>query len=159
VTNERQTMKIKNLVTSDRAVSPVIGVILMVAITVILAAVIGTFVIGLGDDLGNTAPSASFDAAQDGDNVTFTHRSGDRIPNETAFITVSGDVSIDNSGTVLEDNDDLKNELDGDRAAVNKTLNAGSSVRIQLTGDEGTVSLVYDDGDRSTTLRSIDVEL
>jgi len=31
----------------DRAVSPVIGVILMVAITVILAAVIGTFVLGL----------------------------------------------------------------------------------------------------------------
>jgi len=31
---------------NDRAVSPVIGVILMVAITVILAAVIGTFVLG-----------------------------------------------------------------------------------------------------------------
>ncbi|MFC6795396.1 type IV pilin [Halobaculum halobium] len=30
----------------DRAVSPVIGVILMVAITVILAAVIGSFVLG-----------------------------------------------------------------------------------------------------------------
>jgi flagellin-like protein len=35
----------------DRGVSPVIGVILMVAITVILAAVIGAFVLGLGDDL------------------------------------------------------------------------------------------------------------
>ena len=44
----------------DRAVSPVIGVILMVAITVILAAVIGTFVLGLGDQLGDTAPQASF---------------------------------------------------------------------------------------------------
>ncbi|WP_338071862.1 type IV pilin N-terminal domain-containing protein [Halorutilus salinus] len=33
----------------DSAVSPVIGVILMVAITVILAAVIGTFVLGLGE--------------------------------------------------------------------------------------------------------------
>ena len=32
----------------ERAVSPVIGVILMVAITVILAAVIATFVFGLG---------------------------------------------------------------------------------------------------------------
>ncbi len=35
----------------DRAVSPVIGVILMVAITVILAAVIGTFVLGLGSNI------------------------------------------------------------------------------------------------------------
>ncbi|MFC7188136.1 type IV pilin N-terminal domain-containing protein [Halorubrum yunnanense] len=40
---------------SERAVSPVIGVILMVAITVILAAVIGTFVLGLGDSLGQNA--------------------------------------------------------------------------------------------------------
>ena len=45
----------------DRAVSPVIGVILMVAITVILAAVIATFVLGLGDSLSNNAPQASFD--------------------------------------------------------------------------------------------------
>jgi flagellin-like protein len=45
----------------ERAVSPVIGVILMVAITVILAAVIGTFVLGLGDQLGDTAPQASYD--------------------------------------------------------------------------------------------------
>ncbi|MGB9961680.1 archaellin/type IV pilin N-terminal domain-containing protein [Halobacterium sp. MBLA0001] len=33
----------------ERAVSPVIGVILMVAITVILAAVIATAVLGFGD--------------------------------------------------------------------------------------------------------------
>ena len=43
---------------SDRAVSPVIGVILMVAITVILAAVIGTFVLGLGDSLADSQPTA-----------------------------------------------------------------------------------------------------
>jgi len=43
----------------ERAVSPVIGVILMVAITVILAAVIGTFVLGLGDQVQTTSPSAS----------------------------------------------------------------------------------------------------
>lgn len=56
-------MKLRTLLRSDdgeRAVSPVIGVILMVAITVILAAVIGTFVLGLGDRVGETAPSASF---------------------------------------------------------------------------------------------------
>lgn len=41
----------------DRAVSPVIGVILMVAITVILAAVIGTFVLGIGENV-ETNPSA-----------------------------------------------------------------------------------------------------
>jgi flagellin-like protein len=48
-------MKITELFTEDRAVSPVIGVILMVAITVILAAVIGTFVLDLGGNVENTA--------------------------------------------------------------------------------------------------------
>ena len=150
-------MKLKQLFINDRAVSPVIGVILMVAITVILAAVIGTFVIGLGDDLGNTTPSASFDASEDDEgNVTFTHRSGDTIPNETAFVTLSGNIDFSD----LSESDDLEDETDdNNRAVVNKGLSAGSSVSVPL-GDtgSGTVSLVYDDGDRSTTLRSIDVD-
>jgi len=49
-------MEFKQLFDDDRAVSPVIGVILMVAITVILAAVIGTFVLGLGDQVQSTTP-------------------------------------------------------------------------------------------------------
>ena len=53
-------MKFTDLIADDDAVSPVIGVILMVAITVILAAVIGTFVLGLGDQVSNTSPQASF---------------------------------------------------------------------------------------------------
>jgi flagellin-like protein len=39
---------------NEDAVSPVIGVILMVAITVILAAVIAAFVFGMGSDIGTT---------------------------------------------------------------------------------------------------------
>ena len=39
----------------ERAVSPVIGVILMVAITVILAAVIAAFVLDLGQSTGANA--------------------------------------------------------------------------------------------------------
>jgi flagellin-like protein len=50
--------------TDDSAVSPVIGVILMVAITVILAAVIGTFVLGLGDNVQET-PTAAIESDQD----------------------------------------------------------------------------------------------
>lgn len=46
-----------HLETSDgkRGVSPVIGVILMVAITVIMAAVIGTFVLDIGGNLSNSS--------------------------------------------------------------------------------------------------------
>ena len=54
----------------DDAVSPVIGVILMVAITVILAAVIGTFVLGLGDNVQET-PTAGVSVDQQA-NESFT---------------------------------------------------------------------------------------
>jgi flagellin-like protein len=59
----------------SRAVSPVIGVILMVAITVILAAVIGTFVLGLGDSVQTNVQAGatvSADSANDRITVTFT---------------------------------------------------------------------------------------
>ncbi|MFT4892012.1 MAG: flagellin-like protein, partial [Halobacteriales archaeon] len=52
-------MNVKELFTDDDAVSPVIGVILMVAITVILAAVIGAFVLNIGSSQ-DTAPSTPF---------------------------------------------------------------------------------------------------
>jgi FlaG/FlaF family flagellin (archaellin) len=48
---------------TGRAVSPVIGVILMVAISVILAAVVGAFVLEVGDQQ-ETAPEASFDSGE-----------------------------------------------------------------------------------------------
>ena len=54
-----------------RAVSPVIGVILMVAITVILAAVIGTFVLDLGQNVESN-PTAGVSADVDPANNDFT---------------------------------------------------------------------------------------
>jgi len=63
-------MDLKQLSNDNTAVSPVIGVILMVAITVILAAVIGTFVLGLGDSVQQNA-QAGVSAAND-EAVTLT---------------------------------------------------------------------------------------
>jgi len=58
--------KFKKLVGTDeeRAVSPVIGVILMVAITVILAAVIAAFVLDIGP--GDADPNAAVEVDGDG---------------------------------------------------------------------------------------------
>ena len=76
----------------DRGVSPVIGVILMVAITVILAAVIGAFVLGLGDNMGDSGPQASLSFDGDTTNdVTITHNGGDDLEGATlAGSAVSG---------------------------------------------------------------------
>jgi flagellin-like protein len=67
-------MNVKNLFTDEDAVSPVIGVILMVAITVILAAVIGAFVLNIGGSQ-DTAPSVSFDFEQSSAGVDVTVQS------------------------------------------------------------------------------------
>ncbi|MCW8172875.1 type IV pilin [Natrialba swarupiae] len=54
----------------ERAVSPVIGVILMVAITVILAAVIAAFVLDLGGSVGQEAQAAvSIDVDHEADAI------------------------------------------------------------------------------------------
>jgi flagellin-like protein len=81
-------MQLKRLLTDDEAVSPVIGVILMVAITVILAAVIGTFVLGLGDQVQDTAPQASFNFEFETQTATVTHDGGDTIAS-SANVTVT----------------------------------------------------------------------
>ena len=51
VNNVKNGMKLGNAAMDDKAVSPVIATILMVAITVIMAAIIGAFVFGMGGDL------------------------------------------------------------------------------------------------------------
>jgi len=99
-------MQFSKLFDDDRAVSPVIGVILMVAITVILAAVIGTFVLGLGENLQDTSPQASFafdygpgEATSNGDMLEITHETGDEIPASQTNVAISNMSGNDGTAT------------------------------------------------------------
>ena len=77
----------------ERAVSPVIGVILMVAITVILAAVIGTFVLGLGDRVSEASPNANFGfdyTAANNNVVEITHDGGDGVESGQVDVSIDG---------------------------------------------------------------------
>jgi len=89
-------MNIKKLFNDDSAVSPVIGVILMVAITVILAAVIASFVLGLGDTAGDTAPQLSVECdVNDGE---MRHAGGDTIDLDSGNFEMLNSGEIDQSG-------------------------------------------------------------
>ncbi|WP_123619586.1 type IV pilin [Halorubrum sp. CSM-61] len=88
----------------DRAVSPVIGVILMVAITVILAAVIGTFVLGLGDSLGDSQPSATISTSTNSTAISLEHAGGDRIESGDLRVIVD-DETNSNSSAVDQSNE------------------------------------------------------
>ncbi len=83
----------------EKAVSPVIGVILMVAITVILAAVIASFVFGLGSKAPKSAPQAQLVASADADNTNYNgkvdlvvieHQGGENIPWDDIKVLVEG---------------------------------------------------------------------
>ncbi|MFC6732238.1 type IV pilin N-terminal domain-containing protein [Haladaptatus sp. DYSN1] len=128
-------MQLKQLFTDEDAVSPVIGVILMVAITVILAAVIGTFVLGLGDQVGNTAPQASFSFDYDGsDALTITHESGDKIKAANLQVKVGS-----NSDTWPDDGDSY--------VTAGDSITVGSGEDIdQAVASTDTVRVVYNDG-------------
>ena len=135
-------MELKSIITDDDAVSPVIGVILMVAITVILAAVIGTFVLGLGDQVQNNAPQAtfSFDYSEDGSvadsyEVVATHDGGDTFTNEnTNSLVIQG--TDDSSSTITEAFGVSGGVSAGDSATLN-SAGDGTDVRIIWTSANG----------------------
>lgn len=114
-------MNIKNLFTEERAVSPVIGVILMVAITVILAAVIGAFVIGIGDDQEVT-PTASFDIDFETDKITVSHSTGDTIEQADDLEIIIGGTRGDWLGHTDESSANSSSSLD--------SVSAGSTAEI-----------------------------
>ena len=157
-------MQFKQLFADDDAVSPVIGVILMVAITVILAAVIGTFVLGLGDQVQNNPPNAQFtvefdqsvdpgeatsntnglandtDDSDDGE-LTVTHDGGESIP--------PGRLSATDGDETLEGNTDIFTSGDDVAAGTSDSFNVdgSDSVRIVWTSESG---------DNTDTLRKWD---
>ncbi len=88
----------------EKAVSPVIGVILMVAITVILAAVIASFVFGLGAKAPKSAPQAQLVTSADADTkeyggtnlagvtdiVIIEHQGGENVPWNDVKVIIEG---------------------------------------------------------------------
>jgi flagellin-like protein len=149
---------------SDRAVSPVIGVILMVAITVILAAVIGTFVLNLSNQTGDTAPQVSFSisddpnnfASNDGAAFRLSHGGGDDLPVDSFEIVIRNSstnaevirwndaefTTGGNSATLFLNGNQYETGLvsNGDRLTLEEgaggDLNSGTQYRITIVDKE-----------------------
>jgi len=152
-------MKLRQLLNDDDAVSPVIGVILMVAITVILAAVIASFVLGLGDSADEVQPNSSFsfDTDTDTPELTVTLTDGDTV--ETDEIVVRSD----GSSVFGTDGGSVGDQLSDFDDPGSEEWDVGSSYVLGLTngasegGDE--VRLVWEelDGDNAATLGTHDI--
>ena len=114
--------KIRQFVADKRGVSPVIGVVLMVAVVVILAAVIGAFVLGLGGDQQAT-PQATFSV----DSGEIIYEGGDSISGGDIEVTGAGS---DSTGTGELTAGDTIGSVSGD-----------GTVRIVYTGDGGSTTI------------------
>lgn len=174
-------MDLKNLIEKDgeRAVSPVIGVILMVAITVILAAVIGAFVIGIGEDQ-EVQPTASFNfdfssadptndveaelvvAHSTGDTISepdslFVSIEGDRLEWDTAEDTLFDDDIVGDTYRIATDGSGSYAVSSGSQVTIEKVeADSGTVQNTQPDWDDESVSVVWESetGDSSATLSS-----
>ena len=141
---------------NTRAVSPVIGMLALIALTVCLAAVIA---VGVGAwSLEPASPSATFELSADSDHsaIVITHVTGDPIDVETLSVTIAIDgttlaaqppvpfVGARGFDGALDDPFNARSESTwtaGERAGVsvaetnNPTLTAGDSVTITLAVD------------------------
>jgi len=123
-------MNFKELLTEDRAVSPVIGVILMVAITVILAAVIGTFVLGLGDQVSESAPQASFSFDFNGSGgVNVTHEGGETLE--------ASNIDVNNSDNSLSPVSPFSGTISAGTTAEYGSVDGGDTIRVIWTNPAG----------------------
>ncbi len=165
-------MELKQLVTDEDAVSPVIGVILMVAITVILAAVIGTFVLGLGQNVQQTTPQASFSfdfednvdvgGGHSYDNLTVTHDGGNGISSSELNLTANTNF---NASYGAGDQRNNSRSISFDNMGLDSDVTAGNSVTAVMNTTSGnqfngaTFRVVWNagDSDQSQTLRTFDV--
>ena len=106
-----------------RGVSPVVGVILLVAITVTLAAVAAGFVLTI--DVNEPPPDADFSVVEetDGDGdierLVVTHQGGESIPEDELSVTYTGD----HLGTVT------RNPSDG-------TFSTGDTIEVEFAGSD-----------------------
>ena len=135
----------------ERAVSPVIGVILMVAITVILAAVIAAFVLDLGQSTGATAQAGlSFD--QDSGDVSVTITSIDRadelrVQHQGGDCEETGDSTGDWSSDTRDSNEDALTTSPsvGDVAVMGSDCDDGDTLQVigTLDGNEAVIA-TYD---------------
>jgi len=79
----------------QRGVSPVVGIVLLVAITVLLVGTAGAFFLGFTDDVGGpSAPTVAFSSNENlgsgSDTLGFTVKSSEGLGDGTVHVVVSG---------------------------------------------------------------------
>ena len=131
-----------NTDTNGRAVSPVVGVALLIAIAVILAAVIGAVVLGLGTG-GADTPQAQlqidFDSDDD-DALLLVHNGGEPLEADRIVVSIDGDADYE-----LED--DL---TAGQSVQIVDDDNEDNGPTADNNDNENDITIIWDDPNSDT---------
>lgn len=116
----------------SRAVSPVIGVILMIAITVVLSAVVGTFVLGMTDSVEQDV-TAGVTVAQTDNTTTVTWIArGDATSISVGGVAIDG--AADGSGPYYVSDTEQLNHV-GEKVVIGD-LEAGTTLTIVAASNQ-----------------------
>jgi flagellin-like protein len=139
----------------DRAVPPVVGVILMVAITVILAAVVGTVAVGFTDRFGQSTPQSTFgfeyDAGTTGDGECSGALTDDPAAGTLTVAHESGEAIDGDQLYLITDAGEAQWQADCDTSA--DTVSTGDSIDVAVDADQ-TLRVVWEaeDGGQTKTI-------
>lgn len=143
-------MQLERLHQDGEAVSPVIGVVLMLGITVILATIVGVFALGFGTS-GETTPSAqiSLTADESAETITATHNGGDPITDDnTAEIVIRGDGDVQEQTLAdLTEGNGLPWSAGESLEWEDDQMTEGDEVRLVWEGEKGSGAIL-----RTTTV-------
>ena len=106
------------VVSDERAVSPVVGATLLIGITVILASVIGTVVLGVGVGPAATPQvTLSFEVTDGGDEIKLRHEGGEPLAADEIVVLdengversgLSEDLHTGERATIVDDPDGVE---------------------------------------------------
>lgn len=131
-------MKLNELNADDGAIAPVLGILLMVAIAVILAAIVGTYALGIGSDVTNTPPQTQWTFDTHSSAVEITHKGGDTVDVDEIRVTDGGSTNCDSQGTTT--------------GTWNATeISAGVHCEFHVGSSEGTLRIIWESGGDDTT--------
>lgn len=144
---------------NEEAVSPVIGVILMVAITVILAAVIAAFVFGMAGNIQKTKVVAATESRVNSSHVVVTYQGGqDAGALSSIAFTVDGSnvtLSVPSSNGLIQVSNSASNSIVP--AGSGSTIPVGAAVYIPA-GNPGKSHIVgigtFNDGSQQVIVDS-----
>lgn len=131
---------IAEVANTDRAVSPIIGVVLMVAITVTVSAVVGTMVLGLGPDLSQTSPTVdvTFQETSSGE-ISVTHGGGDTIDSGTVEV-----VYTNSTGSTVREEWKTPIQTGDSPSSGPFNVKSGTTMNVVWTNADGSESYILE---------------